>query len=253
MREKTGQGVQSLEKGIDLLRVIADAAGPLRLSDIATMSGMSRSKAHAYLTSLVRTGLAFQEEASGQYSLGEAAIQFGASALRRLDILRAGRTIMEQLHESVPETSFLASWSKRGPLIVFKIENPDDSVFALQVGAAISFFPSASGRVFMSYLSRERWEHLLPKDIAKARLEREIADRISTTRIEGIASVDPTTLPSYSVLAAPVFDHEGSIKAAMCIVGPRGRFDRNADGHAARALRKAANKMSEQLGYRPTK
>ena len=245
--------MQSLEKGIDLLRVIADAPGPLRLSEISTKSGMSRSKAHAYLTSLVRTGLAFQDEASGQYSLGEAAIQFGMSALRRLDILRAGRAIMEQLHQSVPETSFLASWSQRGPLIVFKIESPDDSVFALQVGAAISFFPSASGRVFMSYLPRERWEHLLPKDMAKARLEREIADRISNTRIEGIASVDPTTLPSHSVLAAPVFDHEGSIKAAMCIVGLRGRFDKSIGGKAGRALRKAANKMSEQLGYRPTK
>lgn len=247
--KKAAQGVQSLEKGVEVLRTLSEAGSSLRLSEVAAKNSMSRSKAHAYLTSLVRTGLAYQDEESGLYSIGEAAIHFGMSALRRLDILRIGRAVMSELHTTIPETSFLATWSQRGPLIVFKIENPSDSVFALQVGAPISFFPSASGRIFMAYLPQARWEHLLPKDIPKARLERDLEKMVKTTRAAGIASVDPVTLPSHSVLAAPVFDHEGGIRAAMCIVGPRGRFNRSIDGAAAKALRRAALKMSVQLGY----
>ncbi len=247
--KKVAQGVQSLEKGIEVLRTLSEAGSSLRLSEIAAKNNMSRSKAHAYLTSLVRTGLAYQDEESSLYSIGEAAIHFGMSALRRLDILRVGRTVLSELHAIIPETLFLATWSQRGPLIVFKIENPNDSVFALQVGAPISFSPSASGRIFMAYLPQARWEHLLPRDLPKTRLERDLDKMIKTTRADGIASVDPATLPSHSVLAAPVFDHEGGIRAAMCIVGPRGRFNRNIDGGAAKALRRAALKMSTQLGY----
>lgn len=243
------QGVQSLEKGMSVLKALAAAGEPLRLGQVAELVGMTPSKAHAYLTSLVRTGMAYQDHETSRYGLGEETLLLGLSALRKLDAVILGRSALAELKKSTAETSFIATWSSRGPLIVAKMEDPIDSVFALQVGAAISFFPSASGRVFMTYLPRERWEHLLPKDIGAGRLEREIKSITTAIRKDGMASVDPTTLPSHSVLAAPVFDHEGTTKAVLSLVGSRQSFDSDLKGKPAKLLLAAALSLSKKLGW----
>jgi DNA-binding IclR family transcriptional regulator len=251
MAKENRQGVQSLEKGVSLLAILAETNDPMRLADIADKAGMSRSQAHAYLTSLVRAGMASQDVETSRYTLGEMTLQLGMSALRKLDLVRLGRASLLEIQKACSETSFLATWSNRGPLIVAKIEDPGDSVFALQVGAPVTFHTSASGRIFMAHLPRDRWKHLLPGKGPTALSEPEIRSLIEKTRRDGIASVDPVTLPSHSVLSAPVFDHDAQIKAAISLVGPRGRFDNSLTGRPAKLLRAAAADLSRKLGAPP--
>src|SRR3546814_19122312 len=53
--EAKRKSIQSVEIGVSVLKVLADAEGPQRLRDIAAVSGLSRSQAHRYLLSYVNT------------------------------------------------------------------------------------------------------------------------------------------------------------------------------------------------------
>jgi DNA-binding IclR family transcriptional regulator len=156
---------------------------------------------------------------------------------------------LANLQRATGETVYLSTWSARGPLIIAKFEPPEESVYALQVGAPVSFFPSTTGRVFMSYLPRMKWEHLLPGDLDRHRLDREIEKIIREVRAHAMATLDPTTLPAHATLSAPVFDYEGAIKGTLSVVGPRGRFDRSLDGKNAVILHEAACDLSSKLGF----
>ena len=83
-------GINSLETGLRLARVLADEAWPLPLKDVAARAHMPPAKAHRYLVSLIRTGLAEQDRESGHYRLGAFALELGLSALGSLDVLRIG-------------------------------------------------------------------------------------------------------------------------------------------------------------------
>ena len=49
--ERLSVGIQSVEIGVALLKLLADAPGPMPLAKLAELAGMPRSKAHKYLAS----------------------------------------------------------------------------------------------------------------------------------------------------------------------------------------------------------
>ena len=53
---KSSRGVQSLEIGIDVLKVLVESGSALMLKEIAAAADMLPSKVHRYLVSLVRSG-----------------------------------------------------------------------------------------------------------------------------------------------------------------------------------------------------
>lgn len=243
--DESRQGVQSLEKGIGVLLALTNAKEPLRLSEVADAVGMSRSKAHAYLASLVRTGMATQDAHSARYALGESALRMGMAALRKLDLFSVAREALLRLQRQTGETAFLTTWTSQGPMIVDKVDAAVESAYTLQMGITLNLMTSASGLVFMAFLPTERWEYMLPTETDRTALEAALAE----VRAQRMAVLDPSTLPGHTVLAAPVFDRAGTISAALCIAGPIGRLDKSLAGQAAVELREAAARVSQLMGH----
>jgi len=91
------QGIQSIEVGVPLLRVLADHGAPMMLRDLAKAAGMPAAKAHRYLVSFVRTGLVTQDPLSGRYDLGHFALDLGLASLARLDAVRVATPVLDAL------------------------------------------------------------------------------------------------------------------------------------------------------------
>ena len=107
------QGIQSIEVGVPLLRVLADHGAPMMLRDLARQAGMPAAKAHRYLVSFVRTGFVVQEAHSGRYDLGPFALELGLASIARLDPVRVATPVLEALAEETGET------------VALRLENPD--------------------------------------------------------------------------------------------------------------------------------
>lgn len=240
------QGVQSLEQGIAMLITLANAKEPLRLVEIAEASGMSRSKAHAYLTSLVRTGMASQDALTSRYSMGETALRIGVSALRRIDLFSIAREALIRLQRSIGETAFFTTWTNQGPMIVDKVDAAVESAYSLQMGVTLDLYSTSSGRLFMAYLPQAKWEHLTgAKQLAaKAATQKELEN----IRGSGVSIVKPVTLPGYTVLAAPVFNHNGIITAGIALAVPVCRSGDDTIRTAIQELRQAAARASDMMG-----
>ncbi|GGL79661.1 IclR family transcriptional regulator [Wenxinia marina] len=239
------QGIRSVETGLALLGIVAAGAGPMRLSEVAAAARTSPSRARGYLVSLVRAGYVAQDGA-GRYALGAAALDLGLVALGRLDALAACRAAMAPLAAELGETVALSLWSERGPVVVDKIES-GDRIYEVRVGAAVTLWPTATGRVFLAWLSPGRWEGLL--DLPAGEHER-LPALLDETRAAGVAGTLPATVPGFSALAAPVLDHRGELRAVLTVLGRAESFDIGRDGAAAAALRAAAEGASRALGHR---
>ena len=98
--DKERAGIQSVEVGFALLDVLARAAGPLMLRDLAAAAEMSAAKAHRYLVSFQRLGLVMQDAGTTRYDLGPAALKLGLASLSRLDAVQMGRERLPALLET---------------------------------------------------------------------------------------------------------------------------------------------------------
>ena len=86
-----GRQVNSLEVGLRLARALAELGGAQALKDVAAAAGMPPAKAHRYLVSLIRAGLAEQDAKAAATDSARSRCELGLAALRSLDVLQVRR------------------------------------------------------------------------------------------------------------------------------------------------------------------
>ncbi len=250
------QGVRSVEVGLRLVKLLADRAQPLALKDLAAGAGMPAAKAHRYLVSLIRAGLAEQDRESGRYRLGPLALDFGLAALRQVDVLKFGGEALAELRAAIDETVMLAVWGNKGPVVARWEESSHPVATNVRAGWVMPLVNSATGRCFAAYLPPAATGPLLEAEfLVRAGLgpggEREhYPARLEEIRAHGLSRVEGDLLRGVASVAAPVFNHTGAIVAVIAALGPQGAFDVAWDGRNAFAVKQAATQLSARLGFR---
>jgi DNA-binding IclR family transcriptional regulator len=254
-------GIQSVERAFGILRALTAAGGSLRLADIAEQAGLTRNLAHAYLVSLQRVGAVVQDQESGRYDLGSGAVEIGLAALGRMDLMAHARTVMKALCSEVSESVWLSVWTPRGPVVVAKVDGAHVSPFEIRVGSIVDITVTATGLSFIAHVPRAQWQAiakaerarmraLVPDDATLSALLEDVRSRGIANRADIVVPQQNTVLHGFSALAAPIFDHTGTIKAVLTIIGLTSLFDVSLTGRNATALQSAAHDLSAALGYR---
>jgi len=160
------QGVQSVEIGLRLMRHLAQRPGPLALKDLAQAAGMPAAKAHRYLVSLIRAGMAEQDRESGRYRLGPLSLELGLAALRELDVLKFGGEALADLRAAIDETVLLAVWGNKGPVVARWEESSRPVATNVRAGWVMPLVNSATGRCFVAYMPEAITAVLLEEELA---------------------------------------------------------------------------------------
>jgi DNA-binding IclR family transcriptional regulator len=253
------QGIQSIEVGVPLLRVLADHGAPMMLRDLAMTAGMPAAKAHRYLVSFVRTGLVTQDPLSGRYDLGHFALELGLASLARLDAVRAATPVLDALSEQIGETVALAVWGNMGPTIVRWVDSRRPVSVNLRTGAVMPLLHSAIGLCFASFLDSPQLQRRIEDELqisarsegSRAPVSREQLDAlIADFRQHGMSRVAGAVIPGINAFCAPVFDHEGQMALAIAGLGPAGLVPSSWNAPMAKAIGAAAQRISRQLGWR---
>ena len=249
-------GIQSIEVGFPILSALVEASTPLSLKEIARRVAMPPSKVHRYLVSFIRVGLVQQGAQGANYDLGPNALLLGFAAMRRLDLLSVSERVMKAVRDTVDESVTLAVWSSNGPVIVRFMENSSPVSVNVRVGSSMPLLTSALGRVFLAW---EPWDEVEP--LASAELQTSAAASVGFLNIDdvkalrqrilnqGLAHVSTTMFPGVAAISAPIFDHQGAIKAAIAVVGPDSKISLPENENVIGELvRSAARDVSDLIG-----
>ncbi len=253
------QGIQSIEVGVPLLRVLADHGAPMMLRDLARQAGMPAAKAHRYLVSFMRTELVTQDPISGRYDLGNFALDLGLASLARLDAVRVATPVLDALGEETGETVALAVWGNMGPTIVRWVESKRPVTVNLRTGAVMPLLHSAIGLCFVSFFESATLQSQIEEELqinargadTRAPITRVQLDiLIADFRQHGMSRAVGSVIPGINAFSAPVFNHEGKMALAITALGPAGLFPPNWNGAMPKVIRAAAQTVSRQLGWR---
>ena len=253
-------GIQSIENGTPVLRALVQAKGAMNLTAIAAATGMAPGKAHKYLASFIRAGLVVQNESGGRYDLGPFALELGIAAMRRINVMEIAQAAMDDLRNLLGHTISLAIWANHGPTIMRIAETPEIMSLTVRFGTVMPLLTSSFGRIFAAYLDRRlthasiQAELADPKGMAAQAGLKTFADveaMLARFRMHRLSFAENLSAPGRAALAAPIFDHNNRIVAAIAVVGVQGRLDLDFDGRPARELANTARKLSQRLGASP--
>jgi len=252
------QGIQSIEVGSALLEVLALAQGPLNLRDLSREAGMSPSKAHRYLVSLLRTGLVLQDPATNRYDVGFLSLKLGLTAMSRIDLVRFGTEAARWLNQELDATVLLCVWGNFGPTVVAMYDSSELMIQNVRVGSVLPVIRSATGRVFLAYMPHKTTLPRVKQELrgpfnavsrSDIRSMDDVEELIKKVRKQRLGTTHGDVVPGQSALAAPVFDHQGHIVAALTVIGASDQVEVSAPTSPAGALLRVADLVSQRLGF----
>lgn len=266
---KQQRGIQSLDSTGELLAALVAAGRPLTLRDLAAAAGMPPAKAFAHLVSLLKIGL-LSRDASGCFEAGPLALELGLIGLQRLSPTREAEPEVVELAASTGMSVAMAVLGPLGPTVVRLEESARPLHVSLRVGTVMSLVNTAMGRVFAAYIADDVRQGLLVQDALRLAgaeagdvfvastndtrdtlpaLLPDYAQRLAQIREAGIDTALNKPIPGINTLAAPVFDHTGSICLVIALMGPAGSFDSEREGEPAQTLCSATQRLSRRFGW----
>ncbi|EON16294.1 IclR family transcriptional regulator [Cupriavidus sp. GA3-3] len=257
---KPQRGIQSLDSTGQLLVALVAAGRPLALRDLALAAGMPPAKAFPHLVSLQKTGL-LARDAAGNYLCGPLGLELGLIALQRLSPTREAEPEVIELAGATGLSVAMAVLGPLGPTVVRLEESARPQHVSLRVGTVLSLVHTAIGRTAAAYLPANVLAGLLEKDDLRmagaaaaevlepgGKLAPAYAGRLAQVRAARLDNALSHPVPGIDTLAAPVFDHTGSLALVIAVMGSSGSFDSSTAGATAALVRQAARRLSWRFG-----
>jgi DNA-binding IclR family transcriptional regulator len=257
----TRGGVNSVEVAGGLLRVLAEAGGPMRLADLSRAAAMPSAKAHRYLVSLARTGLVEQDAETARYDLGPLMLRAGLAALGRSDALKRAERALEAIAARTGETAAVAVWGTHGPTHVRLVEARHELAATVPPGHVCPMTYSAAGLVFCAFGDPQLTAPLAEREMAQSHAvgrpgaptsSAELERLVEAVRAQGFASVANEGEGGLAAVSAPVFDADGArLRLALTVFGRAGRLNTAPGGPVAALMVEAARSLGGELQGQP--
>lgn len=211
--------VQSLARGLSVLRAFDGAHARLKLGDIAARTGLSRAAARRLVLTLQHLG--YVRGAKGEYALSPRVLELGFGYLDSLNLTDAAQPLLEDLARKVSQSSSMAMLD--GQSIVYVLRVPGRSIMSvtLGVGARLQAFSASLGRVLLSGLSDAQLDRWLSECRPVRHTPHTVTDLQQLRRVvldvreQGHAYVEQELELGLCSIAVPVRNGDGRIATAI--------------------------------------
>ncbi|MBS0222054.1 MAG: IclR family transcriptional regulator [Proteobacteria bacterium] len=246
--------IKSVDKAMGILRELSAASRPMRISELAKSLQLTPSVVSRLVATLARGGLVDHDEETNRIQLGLSLALLGHGALgrRKLDYLAI--PVMARLSEEFKEYISLSRLVE-GRVVMVRggpVEVMQQDTF---LTAVVPIHASAPGKLLAAWISEPDLLKLLeargmdaytPKTITSMR---HFKEELAKIRREQFALDDEELVPSLRHVAAPIFDHDGKVVAALSAGGPTKKLNSEEVLRLRTALTNAGIQISRQLGY----
>lgn len=232
----------------------------MKLSELSQRVGIAASQLHPYMVSFRNTGLIEQVEGT-QYALGPFALELGLARLQNQDAYVEAIRRIPALAEATGLMVVIAIWGQNGTTIVYVHDSPRRIHSYVKPGNIFELSITATGRMFAAFMPPEAVDDRIRAEFA-AHNNHEVhafgitepwfRERLQVIRKLGFETTSDIPIPGVSAVAAPVFDHTGTIQLSVTAIGPSRFVDLAPEGPVVSALLDFTRKLSADLGYRPT-
>ena len=256
VRPKRSYDITALQRGLKLLNLFSESPRGLTAKQVAALSRLPVSTVHRFLANLVTLGF-LNRDLDGTHHLGIACFAIGQAAAGQLDIRRLSLPYLRELNQQTRETIHLTVRHGVSAVYVEKLDSPEQLRIHSRIGASVPLYCTAVGKVMLAYMPSDEQEQMLSQ-IELKRLTpntagslQELKAELFRVRKNGYASDLEEHELHIRCVAAPIWDHTGSVQSSLSITAPSLRMPVARLRQLAPLIQAAGLQISTELGYRP--
>jgi IclR family transcriptional regulator, pca regulon regulatory protein len=228
--------VQSLDRGLAVIRCFSSERPSLTLSEVAERTGLTRAAARRFLLTLQELG--YVGSTGRQFSLRPRVLALGYAYLSSFSVAQIAQPHLEDLAEELHESCSVSVLDGDDIVYVARASANRIMTIALTVGTRLPPYPTSMGRVLLAWLPPAEIDAILGRTSLRKLTEQTVVDPdelkqiLATVRAQGWATVDQELEAGVRSVAVPIRDSSGKVVAAI-----------NASAHAARVPMRTLEKQ----------
>jgi IclR family transcriptional regulator, KDG regulon repressor len=254
LRSKRNYDITALQRGLRILHLFSESSRGLTAKQVAALSRLPVSTVHRFLANLVATGF-LNRDSEGTHCLGIACFSIGQAAAGQLDIRRLSLPYLQELNQQTRETIHLTVRHGLSAVYVEKLDSPEPLRIYSRIGASVPLYCTAVGKVLLAHMPADEQERVLPQLDLKRHTTNSVGNlqqlktELYRVRKNGYASDLEEHELHIRCLAAPIWDHTGSVQSSLSITAPAFRMPVTRLRQLAPLIQVAGLKISAELGY----
>jgi IclR family transcriptional regulator, pca regulon regulatory protein len=213
--------VQSLARGLAVIRAFDATTPELTLSEVARATGLTRAAARRFLLTLVELG--YVRTDGRLFTLSPRVLELGYAYLSSLSLPEVALPHLERLVAEAHESASVSVLDVSDSVYVARVPTTRIMRVTISIGTRFPAHCTSMGRVLLAWLPPAALEEYLTKTGLERRTARTITSRDALTaelervRAQGWALVDQELEEGLRSIAAPIRDRSGQVVAAVNI------------------------------------
>jgi DNA-binding IclR family transcriptional regulator len=254
MSEPTEYNVRAIERALQILKSFDDHHPERGVSEIAEVVGLHKATTHRILATLMNYGFIERSPDGLKYRLGLELVDLGFKVTRRMDLRREALPYLKNLALEINEAVDLSIWDQSQVLYIEMIQSNHALTVSASVGQRLPGYCTASGNLFLADLPEDELSKYLQLPMQPF-TKNTIVDPVQLKNVlqhvkENGFSVDSEGFEyGVSAVAAPLFNQQNRVVAAVSIPGPASRLTPERMKEITPSLLRTTHEISRRLGW----
>ncbi len=224
-RSALAYSAPALEKGLEIIELLAEAQEPLSTRAIADRLGRSKGEIFRMVFVLVERGYLLRDPVTDELKLSNRLFELGMRTPRSRQLVEVAAPAMERLSERIGQSSHLVVVNRGETVVIAAAVGGADLSFTLRLGYRRSALDATSGQIILAFQDKDRRSRMLDEALESTD---QAAERAEFNRSEFEAQLDAIAARGHLVaqshdvigvtdIGAPILGRHGRAMAAIVV------------------------------------
>ncbi len=252
------KGVQTLDRALDILELLATEKNGLGVTEIGTRIGLHKSTVHRLLAALGERGYVEKNTDFGTYQLGLKVVEISSLHLNSIELKTEAAPFLRKLAAESTQPVHLATFVDGEVIYIEKVQTLNTIRMYSQIGKRVPIHCSAVGKALLIGLSDDEVRKVLQNRELHSYTTNTLTDvesileQIKGSKVQGWTIDDEEHEENIRCIAAPIYDYRGKVIAAVSTSGPDNVISKERDKEICGYVLEAAQQISKRMGYNPS-
>jgi len=252
--ESRDGGVQSVDRALSIIEVLAEDDEGYRLSDLAIRTGLSTSTVHRLLATLEKRRFVQFDRSELKWHVGAQSFSVGATLTQRRNFTAQSMPYLRKLRDQTRETANLAVVDDESIIVLTRMESREIMRSLTKVGGRVAMVASGVGKAVLATYSDEDVNAIIRRQGMPRLTEKSIVRpsdlfrELEAVRRQGYAVDDEEARIGLRCVAAVVFSDCSEPLAAISVSGMTSRVTDERLPLVGNIVREVAAELTLALG-----
>jgi len=244
---------KTLDKAMMILSAFSLERPEISISDLSHELGMDKSIVSRLASSLRSWGMLEKNPVTGRLRIGSSAMRIGSLFSKRSTMVEFSMPLLADLVNQTGHSAHLSILDGLNTLVVSTVESPNTLRVIMRVGEQRDLHATAAGKLFLVFSSPSLIDAAYKATGFPARTPLTITSReelqkgFARIKKDGFANNRGESTLGAGAIAAPVFDKEGNIIAAISTVFPLNIVDAHRRNDIEKNTLLSAHRLKSRL------